>query len=501
MHYHLIGICGTAMASLAGMLQARGHRVTGSDENVYPPMSTMLESIGIQLMKGYQASHVGAPDCVVVGNAIPRGNPEVEETLNRRLLYRSLPEILKDEFIRGRRCLVVAGTHGKTTTTSLAAWVIDQAGLNPSFLVGGVVQNFGASFRVTGSDYFIIEGDEYDTAYFDKGPKFMHYLPEIAVVNNIEFDHADIYKDLDAVKLAFRRLMNLVPGNGRLIVGWDSPHVRDVVASFGRKLFTQLETFGTCDDAKWQARDISVSAAQLRGPQPDSPAGVGRSERATTEPASNAMTSFTVFREGAKWGEFTTPLIGDFNIRNCLAAIVAADAWGVDQQTIGDALATFKSVRRRCEVRGEVKGITIIDDFAHHPTAVRETLAALRTKYRDRRLIAIFEPRSRTSCHATFQDAYIDAFAPADYVIVSRVYDAQRAAEMGGILDIETLIDKVGAQGKPAQAITEVDEIVANLKQELRPGDVVAIMSNGGFGGIHEKLLAVLSEPPAVAGG
>jgi UDP-N-acetylmuramate: L-alanyl-gamma-D-glutamyl-meso-diaminopimelate ligase len=220
MHYHLIGICGTAMASLAGMLKARGHRVTGSDENVYPPMDKMLDSLGIQIMRGYNAANLTpAPDCVVVGNAIPRGNPEVEEALRSRLLYQSLPEVLKTEFIRGRRSLVVAGTHGKTTTTSLAAWVIDQAALNPTFLVGGVVQNFGVSFRVTDSDYFIIEGDEYDTAYFDKGPKFMHYLPEIAIVNNIEFDHADIYKDLDAVKLAFRRLMNLVPGNGKLIAG------------------------------------------------------------------------------------------------------------------------------------------------------------------------------------------------------------------------------------------------------------------------------------------
>src|SRR5205823_12238318 len=247
---------GTAMASLAGMLQARGHHVTGSDENVYPPMCTMLDSLGIQIMPGYEGEHLTpAPDCVVVGNAIPRGNPEVEETLNRRLPYRSLPEALKEEFIRGRRSLVIAGTHGKTTTTSLAAWVIDQAGLNPSFLVGGVVQNFGVSFRVTESDYFLIEGDEYDTAYFDKGPKFMHYLPEIAIVNNIEFDHADIYRDLDAVKLAFRRLMNLVPGNGKLIVGWDSPPVREVVASFGSKLFTQVETFATADDAKGQAGD------------------------------------------------------------------------------------------------------------------------------------------------------------------------------------------------------------------------------------------------------
>ena len=486
MHYHLIGICGTAMASLAGMLQARGHRVTGSDENVYPPMSTMLQSLGIQVMHGYKAEHIGftgeadrmpangrqddgAPGCVVVGNAIPRGNPEVEATLSRRLLYRSLPEVLKDEFIRGRRSLVVAGTHGKTTTTSLAAWVIDQAGLNPSFLVGGVVQNFGVSFRVTDSEYFIIEGDEYDTAYFDKGPKFMHYLPEIAVVNNIEFDHADIYKDLDAVKLAFRRLMNLVPGNGRVIVGWDSLPVREVVQSFGEKLFTQLETFGTSDDANWQTRDIDFAAG---------------------------MTQFSVGHKGAKWADFRTPLIGEFNVRNCLAVIVAADAWGVERQAIVDALASFKSVRRRCEVRGEVNRITVIDDFAHHPTAVRETLAALRTKYSDRRLIAVFEPRSRTSCHATFQDYYVDAFAPADYVIVSRVYDAQRAAEMGGVLDIEKLIEDIAAQNKPAFAITEIAEIVNTLQSELRSGDVVAIMSNGSFGGIHERLLRALQGTP-----
>src|SRR4051812_135604 len=255
MHYHLIGICGTAMASLAGMLQARGHKVTGSDENVYPPMSTMLAELDIQVAQGYAAEHLRpAPDCVVIGNALSRGNPEVEETLNRRLVYRSAAEVIKDEFIRGRRSLVVAGTHGKTTTTSIATWVMECGGLNPSFLVGGVVQNFGASFRVRDSDYFIIEGDEYDTAYFDKGPKFMHYLPETAIVGNIEFDHADIYKDLDAIKLAFRRLMNLVPSNGRLVAGWDSPAVREVVAEMGDKLHTRLETFGTCDDARWQAR-------------------------------------------------------------------------------------------------------------------------------------------------------------------------------------------------------------------------------------------------------
>src|SRR5258706_191736 len=361
MHYHLIGICGTAMASLAGMLQARGHRVTGSDENVYPPMSTMLEGIGIGLMPGYDVTHLDpAPDCVVVGNAISRGNSRVET----------------------------------------------------------------------------------------------------------QFDHADIYDELDAVKLAFCRLMNLVPGTGRLIAGWDSPHVREVIASMGSKLFTEVETFGLGKEAKWQARDIDYSEGMVR---------------------------FRVFRDGKEWGFFKTSLIGDFNVRNCLAAIIAADAWGIEVESIASALASFQSVRRRCEVRGEVNGITVIDDFAHHPTAVRETLAALRLKYADRRLVAVFEPRSRTSCHATFQDVYVAAFLPADYVIISQVFDAQRAAEMGGVLDIAKLIENIAAQNKPAFAISNVDEIVRSLAAELRSGDVVAIMSNGAFGGIHEKLLSALS--------
>jgi UDP-N-acetylmuramate: L-alanyl-gamma-D-glutamyl-meso-diaminopimelate ligase len=456
------------MASLAGMLQARGHRVTGSDENVYPPMSTMLEGLGIEIMRGYDGAHLNpAPDCVVVGNAIPRGNPEVEETLNRRLLCRSLPEVLKEEFIRGRRSLVIAGTHGKTTTTSLAAWVIDQAGLNPAFLVGGVVQNFGSTFRVTDSNYFIIEGDEYDTAYFDKGPKFMHYLPELGIVNNIEFDHADIYVNLDAVKLAFRRFMNLIPGNGRLIVGWDSPHVRDVVVSMGAKLFTQVETFGTCDDAHWQVRDVEYAGQ---------------------------MTRFKVFRDKHEWGEFETPLIGEFNVRNCLAAIVAADAWEVEKKVIADALASFKSVRRRCEIRGEINGVTIIDDFAHHPTAVRETLVALAQKYPGRRLVAVFEPRSWSSRLAVFQQEYVEAFARADYVIISGVFDTQKAIEKGRVLDTEGLVSDIAALEKPARAIPNIDEIVELLSKELCSGDVVAIMSNGAFGGIHEKLLLALRE-------
>ncbi len=467
MHYHLIGICGTAMASLAGMLQARGHRVTGSDENVYPPMSEMLKSLGITVMLGYKPEHLQpAPDCVVIGNALSRGNPEVEETLNRRLVYRSQAEVVKEEFIRGRRSLVLAGTHGKTTTSSIAAWVLERGGLNPSFLVGGVVQNFGTSFRVTDSPYFVIEGDEYDTAYFDKGPKFMHYLPEIAVVGNIEFDHADIYPNLDSVKLAFRRLMNLVPSQGRLVAGWDSPAVREVVEEMGDGLHTRLETFGTCDDAKWQARDIDYAA--------------------------NDMTRFRVFRDGEEWGEFETPLIGDFNVRNCLSVVVAAEAWGVSREEIADALKTFQSVKRRMQVRGRERGVTVIDDFAHHPTAVRETLAALRGRYKDGRLVAVFEPRSATSRLAVFQDEYAEAFRAADHVVISTVFARERGSMYGQLLDTDALVREINERGRPAFCLDGADSIVAHLAPQLREGDVVAVMSNGGFDRIHEKLLEAL---------
>jgi UDP-N-acetylmuramate: L-alanyl-gamma-D-glutamyl-meso-diaminopimelate ligase len=454
------------MASLAGMLQARGHHVTGSDLNVYPPMSTMLEQLGIHVSHGYNREHLTpAPDCVIVGNAIPRGNPEVEEALKRKLLYRSQAEVVKEEFIRGRHSLAVAGTHGKTTTTSIAAWVMDQGELNPSFLIGGVAQNFGSSFRVTDSDYFIIEADEYDTAYFDKGPKFMHYLPELAIVNNIEFDHADIYRDLDAVKLAFRRFMNLVPENGRLIAGWDSPNVRAVVESFGEKLFTRLETFGTDASAKWQVRNAEFG---------------------------EGLSRFEVFCENQAWGEFQTPLVGEFNLLNCLAVIVAADAWGVSKEKIQGALASFQNVKRRAEVRGEERGVLVIDDFAHHPTAVRETLRALRARYRDRRLIAVFEPRSWSSRLAVFQDDYANAFASADYVVIASVFDSDKVTEKGRALDTRALIDAISQQGKPAFALPDAAQIVTHLVPELRQGDVVAIMSNGGFGGIHERILSAL---------
>ncbi len=466
MHYHLIGICGTAMASLAGMLQSQGHRVTGSDQNVYPPMSTQLEALGIEILNGYRAENVNiGADVTVVGNAISRGNPELEEVLNRKLLYRSQAEIVKEEFIRGRHSLVVAGTHGKTTTTSLAAWICEVGGLDPSFLVGGIVQNFDASFRVTDGKHFVIEGDEYDTAYFDKKPKFMHYLPEIAIVGNIEFDHADIYRDLQEIKFQFSRLMNLVPGNGRLIAGIDSPVVREVLEEMDGKLFTAVETFGLSDDAKWQARYIDFTGD---------------------------VTRFTVFRDGTSWGEFETHLIGEFNVRNCLSVIIAADTWGISKEKIQQALDTFKSVKRRMEVRGIERGVTVIDDFAHHPTAVEETLKALRMKYASNRLIAVFEPRTWSSRLAVFQEPYAKAFAYADYVIIAGVYNTAKASELGKVLDVDELVADIQLRGKAAMSFPDADSIVEHLAPEFRDGDVVAIMSNGGFGGIHEKVLNVL---------
>ncbi|MBA3334191.1 MAG: UDP-N-acetylmuramate:L-alanyl-gamma-D-glutamyl-meso-diaminopimelate ligase [Acidobacteria bacterium] len=468
MHYHLIGICGTAMASLAGMLQARGHKVTGSDQNVYPPMSTQLEELGIEIINGYKAENADTgADLTIVGNTISRGNPELEEVLNRKLQYCSQAETVKEEFIRGRRSLVVAGTHGKTTTTSIATWIAEVGGLNPSFLVGGIVQNFGASFRVTDSKYFVIEGDEYDTAYFDKKPKFMHYLPEIAIVNNIEFDHADIYDNLDDIKFEFSRLMNLVPGNGHLIVGIDSPVVREVLEEMKGKIFTNVETFGTSEDAKWQARYIDFSGETTR---------------------------FTVFKDGHSWGEFETALIGEFNVRNCLAVIIAANAWGIPKEKINEAFRTFKSVKRRVEVRGVERGVTVIDDFAHHPTAVEETLKALKQKYLGKRLIAVFEPRSWSSRLAVFQKPYTKAFNYADYVIIAGVYNTSKASELGKVLDAQELVRDIGLQGKPSYSFPDADSIVEHLTTELREDDVVAFMSNGGFGGIHDKMLNVLRE-------
>ncbi len=467
-HFHLIGVCGTAMGSLAGMLKAQGHHVTGSDKAFYPPMGDELKRLGIETYEGFAAEHLQpAPDIVVVGNATSRSNAEIEYALNAKLRCASMPEVIREHFIRGKHSTVVAGTHGKTTTTSLLAWTMQVGGLDPSFLIGGVAENFGASFKVSGSQHFVIEGDEYDTAYFDKGPKFLHYLPDLVILNNIEYDHADIYDDLEAVKKSFRLLINLIPSNGRLLAGWDSPVVRELIEQpiAPQGIWCPVESFGLEATAKWMARDIEYLPDETR---------------------------FTVFVGGKEHASFRTPLAGEFNVRNCLGVIAAADVLGLDRQAVAEALATFKSVKRRMQVRGEVNGVTVIDDFAHHPTAVRETLRALAQKYPNRRLVAVFEPRTWASRKKVFQADYARAFDPAGYIVIAALYEAYRvkAEEQ---MSIEELVEDLQAQGKPALAIDGADTIVEHLNPVLRAGDVVAIMSNGGFGGIHQKLLDSIS--------
>jgi UDP-N-acetylmuramate: L-alanyl-gamma-D-glutamyl-meso-diaminopimelate ligase len=467
-HYHLIGVCGTAMGSLAGMLKAQGHRVTGSDKAFYPPMGEELKRLGIETFEGFDAAHLEpAPNLVIVGNATSRGNAEIEYALDHKLRCASMPEAIRENFIRGRHSTVVAGTHGKTTTTSLLAWVMERGGLDPSFLVGGVVENFGASFKVTDSNYFVIEGDEYDTAYWDKGPKFLHYLPELVILNNVEYDHADIYPSLDAVMKSFRLLLNLIPSKGRLVAGWDSPVLREIVSKpiAPQGVWCPIERFGIeHPDVRWTAREIDFLPDETR---------------------------FKVICEGREFGSFRTPLAGMFNVRNCLGAIAAAEVLGIERAAVADALATFKSVKRRMQVRGEADGITVIDDFAHHPTAIRETLRAIKQRYRDRRIVAIFEPRSWTTRKKIFQKDYPIAFAPAEYVVIAPIFESFRLASEEQ-LSVDEVIADLNAQGKQAFSIEGADAIVTHVAPELRAGDVVVVMSNGGFGGIHQKLLEAI---------
>jgi UDP-N-acetylmuramate: L-alanyl-gamma-D-glutamyl-meso-diaminopimelate ligase len=450
------------MASLAGMLVEQGHRVSGSDENVYPPMSLELQRLGIPVREGYRADNlIERPDVVVVGNAITRGNPELEHVLNEKMYYSSMAAVVKDNFIRGHHSIVIAGTHGKTTTTSLMAWALERAGANPSFLIGGVAENFNSSFRLTSGPYFVIEGDEYDTAYFDKGPKFMHYLPDTVILNNVEFDHADIYRDIEAVKFAFGRLINLIPGRGQLISGRDS----EMVAELSERAFCRVETFGTSHQARWRAEDVSFSSS---------------------------ATTFTVQVDGREFGRYSSPLAGMFNVRNCLGVIVACDILGLDRGAVAEAIAEFKSVKRRLEVRGEVRGVTVIDDFAHHPTAVRETLLAARAKYPGRRIVAIFEPRSYTAQIKLFQQQFEQALAEADEIIISRLFHPERYTKETAISPSE-MTDYLRSRGLEAQYIPSIDDIVSVLAPRLKGSEVLVIMSNGSFGGIHDKILNALS--------
>ena len=463
-HVHFLGICGTAMGAVAAGLRDAGHVVSGSDENVYPPMSTFLAEKGIALAAGYRPENLPAgANLIVVGNAIRRGNPEVEEVLNRKLPYCSLPEVLKYFFLRGRHNAVVTGTHGKTTTTSLLAWLLESAGLAPGYMIGGIPNNFGQGARFNDSPHYVIEGDEYDTAFFDKRSKFVHYLPELLVVNNVEFDHADIFKDLDEIKLSFRRLVNIVPSNGLILYNADDVNCVDVV---GPAL----------------ARKVGVGLGA------NVPAAEGRITGVVYEATSSR---FTLGEGGA---EFTVPMQGEFNVRNAAMAVAAARFYGVGDGAIRRGLAGFTGVRRRQEVRGEAGGVKVIDDFGHHPTAIRETLRGLRRQHlgaNGGRLWALFEPRSNTTRRAVFQHLLAPAFAEADGVVMAQVAKLEQIPEAER-LHPEAVVEELRAMGKPAFYEADTAAIVARTRELARPGDAVVVFSNGGFDGIHAKLLGAL---------
>ncbi|MBM42800.1 MAG: UDP-N-acetylmuramate:L-alanyl-gamma-D-glutamyl-meso-diaminopimelate ligase [Acidobacteria bacterium] len=457
MTVHLIGICGTAMATLAAMLQERGYSVQGSDQHVYPPMSDFLAARDIAVHDGFDADRItDGLDLVVIGNVVSRGNPEVEATLDRKVRYCSLPEMVRETFLWERRSLVVAGTHGKTTTTSLLAWVLTAGGRDPSFLVGGVTGNFGSSYRLGSGSEFIIEGDEYDSAFFDKTAKFLKYVPDVLVLGNLEFDHADIYTDVDGIRQAMASLVALLPARGRLIVGADDHEA----LALGGAAPCQVESFGLGAHAEWRATELVADVD---------------------------VTRFTVTHGGRPEATVTLPLIGAFNVRNALATFAVARHVGLDASTIADALSRFKGVRRRLEVRGVERGVTVYDDFAHHPTAVRETLAGVRAAHPDRRIWALFEPRSATACRRVFQDPFGRAFNAADEVIVGRVYRASLPDEER--LSEAELVDAIRRDGPRARHLPEVEAIVATVATEAISGDLVVVMSNGSFDGIHQKLL------------
>jgi UDP-N-acetylmuramate: L-alanyl-gamma-D-glutamyl-meso-diaminopimelate ligase len=454
---HFVGIGGTAMASAAAAMVEKGYQVTGSDQNVYPPMSTFLAERKIPVISGYAEQNLAyKPDLVVIGNAISRGNPEAEFVLDHKLRYCSLPELLKEFFIRGKRSLVVSGTHGKTTTTSLLTWVFEHNGLNPSFLIGGIPNNLGQGARFTDSEWFIIEGDEYDTAFFDKRSKFVHYLPEVAVINNLEFDHADIFPNLEAIKTSFRHFIRLVPRNGLLLGNGD---------------------------------DLNLAPLLEVTHSPVKRFGLGEG---------NAIQAFNI-RYGPTATEFEIPsfkfhinLVGELNVRNALAVIACAKHCGLKNHQIQAAFATFKGIKRRMEIRGIVGGVTVVDDFGHHPTAIRETLRALRIKYPHQKIWSIFEPRTNTTRRNIFQAELAEAFADSDAVVIAQVARLELLAP-GERLNPELLLQEIKQSGKAAAYLPDVDAIVDHVGKSTEGGDVVCVFSNGGFGNIHTKLLERLS--------
>ncbi len=451
------------MATLAAMLKARGHDVQGSDHAMYPPMSDYLVREAIRTFDSYRPEHITPEiDVVVVGNAISRGNPELEEVLDRKIRFVSLPELIRDQFLWSARSVVIAGTHGKTTTTALTGWLLAAGGLDPSVLVGGIAVNFDGSYRLGSGREFVIEGDEYDSAFFDKTAKFLKYLPDIAVIGNLEYDHADIYPDMESLRTAFRRLLALVPRRGLVIIGADSPEALGL-ASLAR---CEVVTFGTDAEADWRVASVE---------------------------ANGGVVSFDVTRKGQPYGRFDSNLHGTHNVRNALAALIVGDAVGLSAGEMAKGLASFRGVRRRMELRGVAKDVSVFDDFAHHPTAILETLRGARWSNPGRRLWAIFEPRSATSCRRVFQDDFARAFieSGADEIILPDVFRASLPPEER--LSVDELVKAVDGDGRRARHIPTVDAIVETVANEAGPGDVVVIMSNGGFDGIHDKLLAALN--------
>ncbi|MGH9555631.1 MAG: UDP-N-acetylmuramate:L-alanyl-gamma-D-glutamyl-meso-diaminopimelate ligase [Terriglobales bacterium] len=465
---HFIGICGTAMASLAGMLKQRGLQVAGSDAAAYPPMADLLAALKIPVAQPYaEANLTPRPDFVVVGNAISRGNPELEYVLDQRIPLRSLPQTLADFFLRGHEPLVVAGTHGKTTTTSMLAWIFQVAERDPSFLVGGIAENFSSSFALGKGRQFILEGDEYDSAFFDKGPKFLHYMPDAVILTSVEFDHADVFADLEAVKTAFRRLVNLVPRRGRIVAWEGDANVGECISG----AFCPVERYGFGARAHWQIAGLRFEGARTR---------------------------WRMLRGGKPWADLEFALAGEYNVLNATAAVAMAAAYGIEAGAIARALASFKSVKRRLEVRAVVNGITIVDDFAHHPTAIAGALKALRVRYPGARLWAIFEPRSNTLRRKVFEQDLIRSLALADQVVIADVFRPEAIPE-GQRLSVSAVVEGIVRTGRPARALADADAIVAAVAPQLKSGDLVAILSNGGFGGIYDKLPRSLESHAQVA--
>jgi len=464
-HLHLIGIGGSAMAPVAGMLREHGFRVTGSDTGVYPPASTLLESLGISFYNTFDAAHLHpAPDLVVVGNIIARGNPELEEVLDRKIPYRSMPEIIEEVFLPGKHSMVVSGTHGKTTTTAMLAWIFHVAGKRPNFLVGGVAENFGKSYGLGGGDEFILEGDEYETAIWDRGPKFFHYHPDDLIVTSLEYDHADIYPDFEAYQLAFRRLVNLVPRRGRVVIWGDTEESGPALRRAAEKAFCPVETYGFGPGNDWIASGLAVEGETMR---------------------------FTAANQGNVLGKFALTATGRHNVLNAMAALIVAQGRGIGAEEIAKALATFRSVKRRMDVKGEIGGVLVVDDFAHHPTAVKATIEAARERWPGRRLWAILEPRSNSMRRKVFQDALPKALALGDRVVLGGVFRAQRLGDENR-LDPESVAASVRALGKDARVFPSSEAIADHVGREAKPGDLLLIMSNGSFDGLCDKLLKKL---------